>query len=93
MALIGGAVVIVAVVIVGLIYFSGLVAGVNMYDDFNNPAYDGSYNKTLWEKPTMAGSVVQRNGLIAFSQARSGDVTGTLCQELQQHDAAIPHVL
>ena len=20
-----------------------------MYDDFNNPAYDGSYNKTLWE--------------------------------------------
>ena len=69
LALIGGTAVIVAAVIAALLYFSGLTPRANMYDDFNNPAYDGSYNMSLWEKPTMAGSVVQRDGMIAFSQA------------------------
>jgi outer membrane protein assembly factor BamD (BamD/ComL family) len=76
LALMGGAVVIVAAVIVGLMYFSGLASGVNMYDDFNNPAYDGSYNKNLWEEPVPTGEVKQGGGVIMLSQAAFGEVTG-----------------
>ena len=57
LALIGGTVIIVAAMIAGLVY---LASRSNMYDDFNNSAYDGSYNKTQWKPAFMAlSSIVQ----------------------------------
>lgn len=73
LALLGGGIILVAAVIAGLVY---LASRTNMYDDFNNPAYDGNYNMNLWEKPAMTGSVVQHDGMLAFSQATLGEATG-----------------
>jgi tetratricopeptide (TPR) repeat protein len=72
LALVGGAVVIVAAVIAGLIYIGSRAY---MYDDFNNPAYDGSYNQNLWEQSATAGSVEQRAGEMVLSQDTYGILT------------------
>jgi hypothetical protein len=76
-ALIGGAVVIVAVAIVGLISLNGLTARAYVYDDFNNPAYEGNYNLSLWG--LQSGSlkdVTQRSGSLTLSQETTGEITG-----------------
>ena len=38
-----------------------------MYDDFNNPAYDGGFNTALWASGDIpVGKILQENGLLTF---------------------------
>ena len=37
-----------------------------MYDDFNNPLYNGKFNTTLWNADITAGKVVQENGFLTL---------------------------
>lgn len=83
LTLIGGAAVSLAVAIVGLISLNGLMSRSSLYDDFNNLAYDGSYNPDLWEKSAMTGSVVQRDGVLAFTQSTLGDITALYARSYQ----------
>ena len=46
-----------------------------MYDDFNNPANDGSYNKSQWARSTSSGNVEQQNSVLMLSQDKAGGVT------------------
>ena len=39
-----------------------------VYDDFNNPANEGSYNEGLWELRADQGQVAQQDGVMAFTQ-------------------------
>jgi tetratricopeptide (TPR) repeat protein len=71
LAQIGGAAVAI-VAIIGLIY---LMSRSGMSDDFNNSAYDGSYNSGLWEKPKTTGTAVQGDGVLALTQSASDSIT------------------
>jgi len=38
-----------------------------MYDDFNDPSYDGRFNTALWASGDISGGkIVQKNGLLTF---------------------------
>jgi len=40
-----------------------------VYDNFNNPANEGSYNKGLWEpRGELTGQVAQQNGILILTQ-------------------------
>ena len=53
-----------------------------MYDDFNNPLYNGKFNTALWNAEINAGKIVQGNGLLTFelntAESRNGLWTQTL---------------
>jgi serine/threonine protein kinase/Tol biopolymer transport system component/ABC-type branched-subunit amino acid transport system substrate-binding protein len=38
-----------------------------VYDDFNNPAHEGSYDKSLWELQADPGQVAQQDGTMVFT--------------------------
>ena len=45
-----------------------------VYDNFNDPANDGGYNKGLWEivDSSIAANVSQQNGVIALTVDTAG---------------------
>jgi Tol biopolymer transport system component len=49
-----------------------------VYDDFNNPAYEGSYNKVLWELWADQDQVAQRDGAMVFTQEGKPNQGATL---------------
>ena len=72
-ARLAGAIVILVAVIATVLY---VASRSNMYDDFNNPAYEGSYNQNLWEQSATTGNIEQRAGEIMLSQDTYPKLTG-----------------
>jgi serine/threonine protein kinase len=44
------------------------------YDDFENQAYNESYNNKLWEKSTQNCSIFQQNGILVFDNKPANNI-------------------
>ncbi len=73
-AIVGG-IGLIAVLVAGALWIPGLMAPPSVYDNFQDPAYDGSYNKSQWSTHSSTANVSQQNGVVALTADTAGEVT------------------
>lgn len=64
----------------------------NLYDNFDNPAYDGTFDSTLWSRKGGCGNSAQSQGAMVFKDACgliAGNPTSVATEQLQMFEARV----